>query len=215
MTFDVNVKVNDAFGGNQYEPHIRVDPAGNVHVCWIWNLPFQSNIDLYYSVSDDAGSSWLSASLRANDVAYSVQPYVAWTSDLLADATGHAYLFWNDGRTTSYYDNIYFSTNQPAAGVEAEPAHLVAGYSLRLIRNPGPDPALVLSHFEDTMDLRIEVFDLQGRSLGVPHRGFGSSWSNPVVLRVRSAYPSIAQGAYFARVMVGGATRVRRFVILH
>jgi hypothetical protein len=108
ISFISSIQVNDNTTGNQYEPHIRVGDNGKLHVCWIWNLPFQVDIDLYYSYSFDQGDSWKWPCPRVNDIPYVVQPYVAWTSDLLADAQGRAYIFWNDGHASDYYANIYF-----------------------------------------------------------------------------------------------------------
>jgi hypothetical protein len=108
-SFGTNIRVNDNYSGNQYEPHVSVDSAGLIHVCWIWNIPFQSNIDLFYTVSLDGGNTWLDPAPRVNDIPYVLQPYVTWTSDILADDISNAYIFWNDGRDTDYYDNIYFA----------------------------------------------------------------------------------------------------------
>jgi hypothetical protein len=44
-----------------------------------------------------------------NDVPSALTPYVPWSSDLVADESGKAYIFWNDGRVSDYYDNIYFT----------------------------------------------------------------------------------------------------------
>ena len=112
VVFTPSVQVNDAFPGNQYEAHLHAGADGRLHAAWIWNEPFQSDVDLYYSRSDDAGETWLAESPRVNDVPHTVEPYVTWTCDLLGDSAGEAYVFWNDGRSSGYYDNLYFTRSE-------------------------------------------------------------------------------------------------------
>ena len=197
QVFTANVKVNDAFTGNQYEPHLSPGADGRLHVAWIWNLPFQGNIDLYYSQSDDGGATWLATSPRVNDVPYCVQPYVAWTADILGDAAGNAYLCWNDGRTSGYYDNIYFTRTEDQSGVADEDVRWEA-VSLQ-VTNLGDGVAqLHLSLPRASRHNAVSLHDISGRrlassSLGrIPAGRSEIPWSIPAA-GLRS------NGTYFVR----------------
>jgi Neuraminidase (sialidase) len=109
-TWTATMQVNDLQPiGHQYEPHVAVDDSGRVHVAWMWGKPGESDIDLYYTYSDDGGASWLSPNILVNDVQKYVIPYTAYSLDIVAD-DGKAYLVWNDNRETDYgYTDIYFT----------------------------------------------------------------------------------------------------------
>ncbi len=205
--FSADVKVNDGFGGNQYEPHVHVGPDDRLHVCWIWNLPFQGNIDLYYSCSDDGGTSWLATSPRVNDVPYAVQPYVTWTADLLGDGAGNAYVFWNDGRDTGYYDNIYFSRTVDLS--RAEPAGLPAatGWRLSLAAHPGPDPRLRLRLPRAAPGVLLQLLDPSGRMVERSELGTLPAGEHEVAL----PRPGVT-GTYFVRVSSGSPAITERMV---
>jgi hypothetical protein len=222
--FTPDVKVNDDFGGNQYEPHVRVGPSGRIHVCWIWNMPFQFNIDLYYSISEDGGLSWLWPTPRVNDVPYVVQPYVAWTSDLLADDAGNAYLFWNDGRDTDYYDNIYFSTNREPASVAGEDGASAIGERgrLRTVRGemlilgqPGTEPVLALRLEEPVDEVRLDLCDLEGRVVRSLHAGPLGIGRHRFDVTGRCDGVRLAQGLYLARLTTARETATRRAVLVY
>jgi hypothetical protein len=170
-----SVKVNDPFQGNQYEPHVRADDQGNVHVGWIWNMPFQSSIDLYYSMSEDWGATWFPTSARVNDVPYTVQPHLGWSADILCDQRGNAFLAWNDGRTTGYYDNIYSSQTVdwsaadeplPERPLRAAGRACWGGAELCIHAQPGPAPQIRLSLPRLTQALRLDLVETSGRLLG-------------------------------------------------
>ncbi len=209
QTFTPSVKVNDSFSGNQYEPHIRVGADDLVHVCWIWNIPFQFNIDLYYSVSEDGGLSWEQPCPRVNDILYTVQPYVAWTSDLLADAHGNAYLFWNDGRTTNYYDSIYYSRTIDWSGIEDEasgdrPGPLASWDGMQNVvlsawGQPGPEPVLCLQVTASTTCSRLELLDSSGRLINRTAVGRLDAGTHLFPLDCSLLRRSLPRGTYFAR----------------
>ncbi len=213
VSFTPNVKINDSFTGNQYEPHIRAGGDGRIHVCWIWNIPFQFNIDLYYSCSEDNGATWLEPCPRVNDIPYSVQPYVAWTSDLLADAWGNAYLFWNDGRTSAYYDNIYFTRTMDPSDVtnaESDTRPGTSRVALRLYGQPGPDPVLYLQIEGHTLGGVLELLDVSGRCLGRRHLDALPAGIHRVPLGELLGSASSTSGCHFARLHVNGRTLTRR-----
>ena len=216
--FSPNVKVNDSLTGNQYEPHIVIDAVGRVHVCWIWNIPFQMNIDLYYSVSSDGGTTWLTPCPRVNDVPYVVQPYCAWTSDLLADASGNAYAFWNDGRSTHYYDNVYSSRAlDPAAVSDDVGRRVVAGgfFGLwQITGQPGPEPVLRLRLDRPVDGLRLEWIDAQGRRLGEVAGGALLAGDHQLGLCALAGGRAMRPGTYFLRLTGGGKAATQRIVVV-
>ncbi len=223
VSFTPSVRVNDSFSGNQYEGHLRIDRLGNIHVCWIWNLPFQMNIDLYYSVSIDGGATWLVPCPRVNDVPYVVQPYVAWSADLLAGDTGCAYLFWNDGRATGYYDNIYFSRSFDPAGIadgggwpgQTGRTGLPGGWGeCRILQQPGPQPILALRLDAAVSDLRIDLLDAAGRHVSPLWSGPLAKGEHRLVVRAPAGSGQLPAGAYFARVASGSAREAVRVLIL-
>jgi hypothetical protein len=110
LTWGEDRRVNDTYtSGNQYEPHIAIDPNDAIHLTWDRNIPFDFNVDLYYTHSTDGGLTWHEPNPMVNDVPSALTPYVPWSSDLVADESGKAYIFWNDGRESDYYDHIYFT----------------------------------------------------------------------------------------------------------
>lgn len=220
VVFDTDVRVSDYVAGNQYEPHIAIDTGGRIHVGYIWNLPFQGNIDLYYTVSADGGATWLGPSPRVNDVPYVVQPYVAWTSDLLADASGVAYLFWNDGRASGYYDNIYFSRNIDPAAIGDGTAHDGEGTRLfdagfcRVAGQPGPEPVLRLRLDRPIDDLRLEWIDAQGRAAGILRDGGLPAGDHALrLVSPHGAHP-LPAGVYLLRMTAGRETTAQRVVVV-
>jgi hypothetical protein len=214
ITFLPSVLVNENIEGNQYEPHIRADASGNLHVCWIWNLPFQGNLDLYYSVSED-GEVWLPQSPRVNDIPYIVQPYVAWTSDILADSENRAHIFWNDGRVSYYYDNIYYSRttdiSAAAGGLrDRAAARILSGRGeLYAAGQPGPDPRIKLVLSESIRNLTIDLVAPSGRRVRSLWRGAAPAGRHDFDLGRQ------AGGVYFIRLTDGIETAGRRVVILH
>jgi hypothetical protein len=227
ITFTPNVRVNDTFAGNQYEPHINVDDAGNIHVCWIWNLPFQGNIDAYYSVSTDGGAIWLTTCPRVNEIPYVVQPYVSWTTDILADATGDAYVFWNDGRTSGYYDNVYMSTTGTPAAITCDGQGGADGNGsaawtpfaggrgcLRVTGQPGEAPILELRLTDSVGDVRIDLFDLNGRWLAPLATGPLATGAHALTLTSAGSVRPLASGAYFVRVTAPGGSAGRHVMII-
>jgi hypothetical protein len=83
---------------NHYEPKIAVDESGRVHAGWLWNIPFELDVDLYDSYSDDAGGNWANA-LRVDDIPHTVSPLVPWSFSLLVNASGIPHFIYVD-RTT-------------------------------------------------------------------------------------------------------------------
>jgi len=219
IAFDTDVRVSDYVAGNQYEPHIAIDPIGGLHVCYIWNLPFQTNLDLYCTASTDGGATWLWPCPRVNDVPYVIQPYVAWTSDLVADASGIAYVFWNDGRSTDYYDNVYFSRNvDPTAVADGRvgDAPGLAGLGRwQVAGQPGPAPWLRLTLAAPVPELRLEWIDASGRRIGAATAGPLAGGTHELALRALAGSRRIGPGTYFLRLSAGAQACVGRVVVVN
>lgn len=207
-----NQRVNDIYTpGNQYEPHLQTDPLGGLHVCWIWNMPFEMNIDCYYTKSTDGGATWLEHSPRVNDVPYIVQPYVAWTTELLADETG-AFVFWNDGRATRYYDNIYMSRDIDPTAVH-EIALAGGTLSLAAFDQPGPAPRLRLV-LARPGSVEVELCDALGRRLG--RTAFEMARPGEQSLGLSALTSNVpGSGTYFVRARAGGENRTTRVLVVH
>jgi len=218
-----NVKVNDAFEGNQYEPHVEADEHGRVHICWIWNMPFQMNIDLYYSASADYGATWPADTVRVNDLPYTVQPYVAWTSDLLCNQQGDVFLAWNDGRTSASYDNIYCSRSVGWSAVGESPqgpaiagagTAALGGAVLRVGAQPGPRPWVSLDLPHAGRDLRLSLYEASGRLVGSTRLGALAAGEHAVGLDGLLASSRAASGHYVADVTDGRSRVSRGFVLV-
>jgi hypothetical protein len=108
---DPPVMVNDdVTPGNQYEPHISLDTWGRVHVGFIHNIPWQFEVNLYYTRSLDGGNSWESPNMRVNDVPDMVAPMVPATFSIAGEPLGSAYLAWRDSRNVA---DIHCGSNIP------------------------------------------------------------------------------------------------------
>jgi hypothetical protein len=226
QTWTPSVKVNDAFQGNQYEPHLRADDHGNVHVCWIWNMPFQFDIDLYYSVSADWGATWLPTSARVNDWPYTVQPNVAWTSDILCDQRGNAFLAWNDGRATGNYDNIYCSqtVDWSAAGERPSATPFAAGAAgaggcrggaeLLVRAQPGPRPEISLSLPRGARALRLDLVEVSGRAIGSVWLGDLPAGTRTLPASALLTGRRACSGRYLAVISDGNSLLAKEFVLL-
>jgi hypothetical protein len=113
VTWRTDKRVNDPYvSGNQYEPHIAIGQDDTIYLVWNRNIPFGFDVDLYYTHSKDGGTTWFEPNPRVNDVPAALIPYVTWSSEIVADPW-RAYIFWNDGRVTGYYDHIYFTWSGP------------------------------------------------------------------------------------------------------
>lgn len=216
LTWSPSIMVNEDIIGNQYAPHISADPAGNLHVCWLWCMPFEADVDLYYSFSDNGGTSFLAQSPRVNDVPHVVTPGGTWTSDLISDANGAAYFTWNDGRETNYYDDIYFChTDNSSAIGESAPVRGVTGVLLgrgllHVVGHPGTHPRIQLVLSEAVPNLKIDLVDLAGRTVGTLREGgmpAGTHEFDPMGGAARAA------GVYFIRLTDGRDTAGHKVVL--
>ncbi len=217
ISWTPSVKVNDALSGNQYEPHVRADAQGNVHVCWMRNIPFGFEIDLYYSMSADNGASWLPASPRVNDVPSSIEPYVCWTSDLLCDGLGNAFIAWNDARTGRAYRHIFFSKSVDMSGVRegAGIPQPVAGADLgvRVLGHPGPAPRLVLSVPRSTEEVELRLCDATGRVVGRSWLGSLGDGRHDMAWAEAFGGARLSSGAYFLLARTEAGTQARRVIL--
>lgn len=165
-TWTPAVRVNDLQPvGNQYESHIAVDASGRVHVAWMWQKPAESDLDIYYTYSDNGGKSWLSPNPLVNDVQGYVVPYVAYTFDIVADSDGKAYLVWNDNRGTDIgYRDLYF-TRTAEEEEEEDVVFLPSGRELDLQAGPNPFNPMTTIKFNlpTTSQVDLRIFDMRGR----------------------------------------------------
>ncbi len=204
------IRVNDTLQGNQYEPHIAVGADGKIHVCWIWNIPFQTQIDLYYSCSEDDGMTWEMPSVRVNDIAYVIEPYCAWTSDIRADAYGSPLVAWNDGRETGYYDDIYFSRTESTAFVE--PSGMPGLTKVEVLGSPGPAPVIRLTIPEEGSPRRVFLLEASGRRLAALGTAAAGATTQ---LHPTKHSPGLASGVYYVLLGSGRqAVAAKRIVVV-
>ncbi len=208
--FGTDVRVNDSYTGNQYEPHIAIDGSGGLHVSWIHNIPFQMDINAFYSKSMDEGANWLPVSPRVNDVPNRVQPYVAWSTEVLADPSGRAYVFWNDGRTSNYYDNIYLARSSDPTGIAEGFAR---GLRFEVLGNPGPDPSVRLRLDTGVAGAELFVVDPLGRRVGGCVLGALGAGEHRFALRALLDPAARSSGVRFVRISAGRASLVSKVML--
>jgi hypothetical protein len=206
QSFTPNVRVNDSLAGAQYEPHLTVGPDGLIHVCWMCDS------NMYYSTSLNGGSSWLTPCPHVNDVNGVVQPFVPITSDILADGEGKAYVFWNDGRTSGHYDNIYVARSSSTTGVGPE-VNGMRGLSLELLGNPGANPILSFRLGLGSSPANLRVFDPAGRQVALRTLGSLSAGEHRLALRNVLDGKHLAKGVYLLRVTSTQGEAARKVVI--
>jgi hypothetical protein len=191
------VEVDDeVVQGNQYEPHLALDPTGRLHVGYIFNIPYHFEVDLYYTLSDDGGLTW-APNVRANDVAGVVGADVPHTFALVGDEDGHAVLAWRDMRD---YADIYAVSNHALSGLDGPTAG--AGW-VRCGPNPTASAWEIL--WARAEPRRLELVDARGR---VRWRGAaeGRSW--------RLEDSGLRGGVYFLRWRAASGRGVVRLVKL-
>ncbi len=106
------------------------------------------NHHVYYASSSDYGASWSAREQVDDDSTNKQYP------DIAADAAGHVYVVWVDGREGRF--QIWFSTNNPAAIAEEKPQRGVSRPSAAIVRRLSPGTT---------------VFDAMGRRVVDPKPG--------------------------------------------
>jgi RHS repeat-associated protein len=102
--WSTNERVNNVTTGNQQEPRVGVDDAGNVYVLWT-DLRNASDADIYFSKRTASTGTW-SASVRVNDDgAGKRQDFPS----LAVRPSGEAIAVWRDQRGGGQKYNVYSS----------------------------------------------------------------------------------------------------------
>ena len=96
----VSAQINDAGSSFFWDPAIAVDIAGNTYA--VWQDKRNGNSDIYFAYRS-SGGNW-GSNIKVNDIGDGDQL----RPDIAADATGHAYVVWQDDRR----GGIYFADRQ-------------------------------------------------------------------------------------------------------
>ncbi|MGB0383472.1 MAG: exo-alpha-sialidase, partial [Ardenticatenaceae bacterium] len=102
-TWGANVKVNDDSGTTgQYDATLAVDSSGTLYLAFRDDR--DGSADIYFATSSDGGTTW-SANVKLNDDTGTSGQY---NPSLAVDASGTAYVAWQDQRNGSG-DDIYLA----------------------------------------------------------------------------------------------------------
>ena len=162
VTWTSPTQVNDDKPrGNNYEAHVAVDAAGGVHVAWLWHIPLDSDLNIYYTYSDDGGDSWLVPNPQVNSNSGFVGVRVANSFDIAADADGNAYLWWWESHDFIY--NIFFgrtADEEESRFVALDPDH---DPGLQAVPNPFNPMTKIHFSLPKTTAVDLRVFNMRGQ----------------------------------------------------
>jgi len=202
---DPPVKVNDeTVWGNQYEPHLALGEDGVLHAAFIHNVPFELDVNLFYTRSLDGGLSWETPDSQVNDALDDVGASVPRTVSILAAPAGRAYVAWRDQRS---WTRIYCASNLAPTSV-ADAAGPAASLSLRIYPNPAADWAEFALLGGSRAGTRFRIFDVEGRQVAEASAEGSWRWN----LRDDEGAP-VAAGLYLVRAEQAGAVAARRVIV--
>jgi len=206
------IKVNDeVVWGNHYEPHLDLGPDGVLHASFIHNVPFELNVNLFYTRSADGGYTWEHPLSRVNQLPNVVAPDVPVTTTLFGAAGAAAYVAWRDDRGSDKTAiDVYCASNLEATGA---PEWTPTGGDLSLQISPNPASNRVEFSLRSVPGegVEIRIYDLQGRRVAGGRIGGDSPWTWN--LRDQEGR-RVSAGIYLARMRAGPAKAVRPFVVL-
>ena len=200
-----SVKINDnIIPGNQYEPHLDRGPDGVLHAAFIQNIPFDIDLNLYYTRSLDDGLTWEAPNSRVNDIIDEVQADVPRTADVLGAPAGRAYVAWRDNRGPT---TVYCASNMVVTAVGDE---TVVPSGLEISVQPNPASSSVSIRFGAALaeEALIQIFDVRGRKVAEARSNDSWRWD----LRDLQSRP-VAQGLYLVRVESGRYRAVESVLI--
>ena len=129
QTWSAPKKINDDVGTNgQFHPWVSVTPSGVVCVAWYdrRNDPLDIDLDIYYALSVDNGSTFTS-NKKVNDVTIKLlTDPSAWMGEYLGLTTdsNYAYIAWTDTRNLErdiYFDKMSVDTSPPVTTLSTTP----------------------------------------------------------------------------------------------
>jgi hypothetical protein len=86
--------------GYSYSPDMAVDSSGNVHVVWYDNTP--GNYEIYYRMSTDKGSTWMTTQRLTRNSGASEFPAIA------VDSYGSVHVAWYDNTPGANVGDIFY-----------------------------------------------------------------------------------------------------------
>ncbi len=114
---------------------------------------------VYYAASSDYGASWSAREQVDDDSTDKQYP------DIAADATGHVYLVWIDGR-----GGLWFSTNNPAAIAEGQPQPAASRPSAAIVRRLSPGTTVFDAMGRRVVDPKPGIYFVRAAAAAAPRK---------------------------------------------
>jgi len=206
------IKIHDeVIWGNQYEPHLDLAPDGVLHAAFIHNIPWQMDVNLFYTRSTDGGLSWDMPTSQVNDVPHMVAPHVPYTATVLGGPAGGAFAAWRDMREVEgSWTDVFCASNLPATGIPGEGVGF-GGALLTVSPNPARESAEFLFAPTRGGQVRLRIYDVQGKLVAEGRAASGGSWHWD--LRDLRGRP-VPSGLYLARAEDGERMLTRSLAVL-
>ncbi len=173
-----------------------------IHV--VWRDERDSNKEIYYKRSTDAGVNWEADIRLTNSYAESSSPSVA-LSGSVVHVVWQDYLDWN-------YD-IYYKRNPTGnpTGIQNISTETPSAYSLsQNYPNPFNPRTIVSFSLPVAGDVRLSVFDVTGREVEV----LVNERLNAGKYEARFDGSRLTSGVYFYRLMTGDFAETKRMILL-
>ncbi|MCB0464138.1 MAG: T9SS type A sorting domain-containing protein [Aequorivita sp.] len=169
ITFQPPVRINTDSGTNAYQwfGTMSVAPNGRIDIVWLDTRNATNGIDsvLYYSFSEDEGETWsenepISEPFNPS-VGYPQQDKMGDYFDMVSD-DDYAHLAW--ANTLNGGQDVYYTRISPHGILNIEDI-AANNFQLKCYPNPFTEETTFGFSIDGTENVKLEVFDIQGRKL--------------------------------------------------
>jgi len=143
----------------------------------------------------------------------------AWTSDLLADGEGNAFVLWNDGRQSAVVgdsSNIYFTSTLDVSPVQEHRTGLTScNPSLANAPNPFRLSTTIRFELPEAGEVLLTVQDVNGRRVALLASGHREAGEFQRAWHGRDATgKKLGPGIYLVQLKAGDRTITRKMILL-
>jgi hypothetical protein len=141
-----------------YCGNLAISADARVHTALMIS-PIYGNHHVYHAVSSDFGASWSTREQVDDDSTDKQYP------DIAADAAGHVYLVWIDGR-----GGLWFSTNNPAAIADEQQQRVASRPNTAVVRRLSPGTTAYDAMGRRVVDPKPGVYFLRTGATAAPRK---------------------------------------------